>query len=92
MQEKIMKLLREVLKEKRLMMDMKGNESPSVSWQESYDFLERYARHLRDKISTQQGFELDDIMNEKRNARLEREEEAREEERKKNAWKKSIGR
>ena len=87
-----MNLIREILTEKRMMMEKKGNECPSISWQERYDFLERYSHHLRNKLSVMKDFALDDIFNQKRDARLEKEEEKREEEKKQNAWKKMIGR
>ena len=90
--QKTMSGLRDVLGEMRLMMDIKGDESPSDDWQREYDFLERYSRHLREKIHSIQGDELDSILNGKRAARIEREEEEREEERKENAWKTITGR
>ena len=36
--QKTMNVLRDVLGEMRLMMDIKGDESPSDDWQREYDF------------------------------------------------------
>ena len=87
-----MNVLKHVLSEMRLMMDLKGNETPSEEWQKQYDFLQRYSKRLREKIHSIQGYELDSILNDKRTARIEREEEKREEEKKQNAWKAVTGR
>ena len=75
--EKNLQLLREVNEELRDMIHIKGNDIPSASWEEKYNFLERLREHYSEKISSLKWLELENILNpireEERKERLRKE-------------------
>tara|TARA_R100000008_G_C3429075_1_gene88708 strand:- start:13 stop:192 length:180 start_codon:yes stop_codon:yes gene_type:complete len=53
-----MKLLKEIHEEMNAMMHLKGNDTPSKSWENKYKFLERYSQYIKKKLQTNNGWIL----------------------------------
>ena len=51
-------LLKEIHEEMNAMMHLKGNDTPSKSWEKKYKFLERYSQFLKKKLYINNGWRL----------------------------------